>query len=155
MIAADVGYGQLDWTLREDDRVTVLERTNIRALAPTDLPWLPDGVVADLSFISLVTVLPALCNLVTDTGEMVLLVKPQFEVGRAEVGKGGVVRDPELWRRALVKVITAAESLGWHGAGATYSSPPGPSGNREFFVHLRKDGGLDQSTIDRAIEEAP
>lgn len=155
VIAADVGYGQLDWTLREDERVTVLERTNIRALTPGDLPWVPEGIVADLSFISLVTVLPALAALVTDTGEMVLLVKPQFEVGRAEVGKGGVVRDPDLWRGALVKVIDAAESLGWGGAGVTYSSPPGPSGNREFFVHLRKDGGLDTSTIDRAIEEAP
>ena len=155
VVAVDVGYGQLDWTLREDERVTVLERTNIRALTPDDLPWLPDGIVADLSFISLVTVLPALSALVKDTGEMVLLIKPQFEVGRAEVGKGGVVRDPDLWRAALVKVIDAAEAFGWPAAGVTYSSPPGPSGNREFFVHLRKDGGLDQSTIDRAIEEAP
>lgn len=155
VLAADVGYGQLDWMLREDERVTVLERTNVRALTPTDLPFTLDGIVADLSFISLVTVLPALAALVKDDGAMVLLVKPQFEVGRPDVGKGGVVRDPALWRSALIKVVDAAEALGWNLAGVTYSSPPGPSGNREFFAHLRKDGAEERSSIDRAIEEAP
>lgn len=155
VIALDVGYGQLDWSLRSDERVTVMERTNVRSLSRTDLPFTPEGVVADLSFISLVTVLPALAEIADDGGDMVLLVKPQFEVGRADVGKGGVVRDPVLWRAAILKVIDSAAALGWGLAGVTYSSPPGPSGNREFFVHLRKDGGQEATSVDLAIEEAP
>jgi 23S rRNA (cytidine1920-2'-O)/16S rRNA (cytidine1409-2'-O)-methyltransferase len=135
--AVDVGYGQLDWGLRNDDRVEVLERVNVRTLVPDDLPWVPDGVVADLSFISLRLVLPALVEVAGDDASFVVLVKPQFEVGKEQVGSGGVVRDPELWAAALGAIAAAARGLGLGMRGATVAEPPGPAGNREFFLHLR------------------
>jgi 23S rRNA (cytidine1920-2'-O)/16S rRNA (cytidine1409-2'-O)-methyltransferase len=154
VIALDVGYGQLDWRLRGDPRVVVLERTNLRAIGPDSLPWLPDAVTADLSFISLTLVLPVLASLCASDGDLVLLVKPQFEVGREAVGKGGVVRDPGAWKLAIEGVVAAARVTGLGLVGCTLSDLTGPAGNREFFVHLRRgdDGGMDAITkaIDRA-----
>ena len=153
VIAVDVGYGQLDWGLRTDDRVVVIERTNVRHLAPDDLPWAPDGVVADLSFISLELALPSLVSVASSDADYVLLVKPQFEVGKESVGKGGVVRDPTLWRAALQRVVESARRLELRLAGATPSEPPGPAGNREFFVHMRRGARERDDAIRAAIEE--
>src|SRR5207248_3386765 len=105
VVAVDVGYGQLSWAVRSDPRVTVLERTNVRGLTSADLPFTPDLVVADLSFISLAAALPALAELARPGADFVLLVKPQFEAGRTDVGKGGVVRDPRVWLRVLQQVV--------------------------------------------------
>ena len=156
VLAIDVGYGQLDWRLRGDTRVVVLERTNIRSLDNRALPWKAEGVVADLAFISLSLVLADIAALADPAGDFVLLVKPQFELGRRSVGKGGVVRRPDEWRRAMQAVVTAGEGLGLHLAGAVASSIPGPAGNREFFVHLHRDGSADPDrAIERAVSEAP
>lgn len=153
VIALDVGYGQFDFGLRTDPRVVVMERTNVRNILPDDLLWTPEGVVADLSFISLTVVLPALEAVASDDADFVLLVKPQFEVGRREVGKGGVVRDPDLWRTSMETVVVAASRLGLGLAGACPSSLAGPSGNREFFVHLRRDATGSEDMIDSAVDE--
>jgi 23S rRNA (cytidine1920-2'-O)/16S rRNA (cytidine1409-2'-O)-methyltransferase len=153
VIAVDVGYGQLDWTLRTDDRVVVIERTNVRRLTPDDLPWAPDGIVADLSFISLELVLPSLVSVASQDADFVLLVKPQFEVGKESVGKGGVVRDPSLWRAALQRVVETGRRLELGLAGASPSEPPGPAGNREFFVHMRRGAIERDDAIRAAIEE--
>ena len=154
VVAADVGYGQLDWSLRNDPRVVVLERTNVRHLTPEMLPWPPDGVVADLSFISLTLVLPALARVASAGADFVLLVKPQFEAGRGAVDRGGVVRDRDTWVQALRKVAGAGQSLGLGVAGAVASHLPGPAGNREFFLHLRRDHGGDDPALLRAVTEA-
>ena len=151
--AVDVGYGQLHWKLRNDPRVHVIERTNARELRAGDLPFVPEGVTADLSFISLTVVLPALVDVADRGADYVLLVKPQFEVGKAAVGKGGVVRDPELWRSALQRVAEASQALGLGVAGAAASKLRGPAGNREFFLHLRADVTSDRGAIDRAVAE--
>ena len=153
VIAVDVGYGQLDWRLRNDERVTVLERTNVRTLAPGDLPHRPEAVVADLSFISLTLVLPALVELVVPQGDLVLMVKPQFEVGKEAIGKGGVVSDPALWLGAVLRVVDAAEARGLGLVDATPSDLPGPAGNREFFVHLNRGGPHNRDTAARAVAE--
>jgi 23S rRNA (cytidine1920-2'-O)/16S rRNA (cytidine1409-2'-O)-methyltransferase len=151
--ALDVGYGQLDFALRNDPRVVVLERTNIRKVAAADLPWQPSGVVADLSFISLTLVLPALVNLAMVDADFVLLVKPQFEVGKSDVGKGGVVRDPDSWRAAISSVVVVARDLGLGLADACASPLKGPAGNREFFVHLKRGSAGSLGSIDAAIDE--
>ena len=151
--AVDVGYGQLDWSLRNDPRVHVVERTNVRELERGDLPWEPEGVVGDLSFISLTVVLPALVRVTTDGADLVLLVKPQFEVGKGSVGKGGVVRDPDLWRSSIERVVTGAESLGLGLVDVVPSALPGPAGNREFFVHLRAGGASHPAAVERAVSE--
>jgi 23S rRNA (cytidine1920-2'-O)/16S rRNA (cytidine1409-2'-O)-methyltransferase len=137
VIALDVGYGQLHARLRGDARVIVLERTNARAV--TELPFPPDLIVCDVSFISVRTALPPLLRLAQPGWEGVVLVKPQFEAGRADVGKGGVVRDPEVRRRVVREVAEAA--LGWQGrtVAAVDSGVPGPKGNREVFLHLVHD----------------
>jgi 23S rRNA (cytidine1920-2'-O)/16S rRNA (cytidine1409-2'-O)-methyltransferase len=137
VIALDVGYGQLHPRLRGDARVIVLERTNARAV--TELPFPPDLIVCDVSFISVRTALPQLLRLAQPGWEGVVLVKPQFEAGRADVGKGGVVRDPEVRRRVVREVAEAA--LGWQGrtVAAVDSGVPGPKGNREVFLHLVHD----------------
>jgi 23S rRNA (cytidine1920-2'-O)/16S rRNA (cytidine1409-2'-O)-methyltransferase len=153
VIAVDVGYGLLHWRIRNDDRVIVLERINVRNLSRADVPWHPDGAVADLSFISLTLVLPALRAVVVEDGDFVLMVKPQFEVGRSAVGSGGVVRDPELWRSAVERVVNAAADQGLGLRGAAPSPLPGPAGNREFFVHLREDGRADPALLDEVVEE--
>ena len=153
VVAVDVGYGQLDWSLRNDERVVVMERANVRSLAAEDLPWEPDGAVADLSFIPLSLVLPNLATLVPGPGPFVLLVKPQFEVGRELVGKGGVVRDPASWRLALEKVNAEAAKLGLGLVAVVPSALPGPAGNREFFVQLERGAASDVAQIATAVEE--
>lgn len=133
--AVDVGYGQLDWRLRQDPRVVVLERTNVRLLEPGALGERPDLAVVDVSFISLRLVLPRVCRLLADRFEVVALVKPQFEVGKGKVGKGGVVRSEEEHRRVVGEVADAAAALGLRSAPAFPSPLLGPRGNREFFLH--------------------
>ncbi len=136
VVAVDVAYGQLDWALRNDPRVTVVERCNARALAPSQLPYEPDLAVIDVSFISVTKVLAAVLGCLADRFDCLALVKPQFEVGRREVGKGGVVRDATLRRAALVDVAQAAGRLGASIRGFASSGLPGPKGNRESFVWL-------------------
>jgi 23S rRNA (cytidine1920-2'-O)/16S rRNA (cytidine1409-2'-O)-methyltransferase len=140
VIAVDVAYGELDWGLRNDERVTVLERTNVRALQPADLPYAPDLLVADLSFISLRKVLPALLGCMAPAFDALVMVKPQFEVGRDRVGGGGVVREPADRRWALVAVAAAARELGASVLGFASSGLPGPKGNRETFAWLAEGG---------------
>jgi 23S rRNA (cytidine1920-2'-O)/16S rRNA (cytidine1409-2'-O)-methyltransferase len=138
VVAVDVGYGQLAWRLQQDDRVVVHDRTNVRDLS-LDLIGEPvDLVVGDLSFISLVLVLNALLAVTAGDGDLALMVKPQFEVGKYRVGKGGVVRDPALRAEAVVAVAAAAAERGWGARGVTTSPLPGPSGNVEFFLWLRR-----------------
>jgi 23S rRNA (cytidine1920-2'-O)/16S rRNA (cytidine1409-2'-O)-methyltransferase len=137
VIAIDVGYGQLAWSLRGDRRVTLIERCNIRHLESARLPATPDLAVVDVSFISLTLVLPKLVELLADGSLIVALVKPQFEVGRGQVGRGGVVRDPALHVAAVARVRACAETLGLLVAGECPSSILGPKGNREFFLALR------------------
>ncbi len=152
VIAIDVGYGQLHPRMRTDPRVTVLERTNSRSL--TALPFAPGLVVCDVSFISVTKALPPVLALATQGWEAVVLVKPQFEAGRAEVGRG-VVRDPEVQRKVLERVVEAART--WDGAtvGVVDSGLPGPKGNREFFVHLlHRASQPTLDDIDRWIAEA-
>ncbi|MGH3111219.1 MAG: TlyA family RNA methyltransferase [Gaiellaceae bacterium] len=152
VVAIDVGHGQLHPKIRSDPRVVVLERTNARAL--TDLPFAPDLVVCDVSFISATKVLPPVLALATRGWEAVVLVKPQFEAGRANVPKG-VVRDPEVQRKAIETVIEAARGWGGHAVGVVDSGLPGPKGNREFFVHLlERAPPADPDDIDRWIAEA-
>ena len=138
VVAVDVGYGQLAWPLRTDGRVVVRERTNVRALTPEVIGGPVDVTVADLSFISLRLVLPALAACTAVNGDLVLMVKPQFEVGRDRVGAGGVVRDAELRAGAVLDVAAAAVDLGLGVAGLIASPLPGPSGNVEFFVWFRR-----------------
>jgi 23S rRNA (cytidine1920-2'-O)/16S rRNA (cytidine1409-2'-O)-methyltransferase len=140
-IALDVGYGTLAWGLRNDRRVTVLERTNARSLQPAMLPFAPDLAVIDVSFISLEKVLGPVLACLAAGWDALALVKPQFEVGRGEVGKGGVVRDPAARRAALVAVGLAAVSLGAGVIGYASSGLPGPKGNRETFIWLTDPAG--------------
>jgi 23S rRNA (cytidine1920-2'-O)/16S rRNA (cytidine1409-2'-O)-methyltransferase len=141
VIALDVAYGELHWTLRNDERVTVLERRNARSLLAGDLPWSPDLVVADVSFISLAKVLPAVLAVAAPRFDCLALVKPQFEVGRERVGKGGVVREAAVRREALVAVAShARDELGVAVLGFASSGLPGPAGNRESFVWLAEAG---------------
>ena len=137
VVAVDVGYGQLAWSLRSDDRVMVLERTNVRTLTPDQIGGEVDLTVADLSFISLRLVLPALAECTGD-GDLILMVKPQFEAGKERVGSGGVVRDPSVRADAVIDVCTAAAQVGLGVDGVTASPLPGPSGNVEFFVWFRQ-----------------
>lgn len=138
VIAVDVGYGQLAWKLRQDVRVLSLEKTNIRYLKAEDLPEIPGLAVIDASFISLEKVLPNTLDLIKPFGEVVALIKPQFEVGRGEVGKGGVVRDPEKHAEVIKSVCLMAEGLRVEVLGVTESPITGPKGNREFLLFLRK-----------------
>src|SRR6476619_3496077 len=146
VIAVDVGYGQLAWSLRMDPRVRVMERTNVRDLAPTMLPYIPAVVVADLSFISLRLALPALARVAAPGATFVVLVKPQFEAGRAQVGRGGVIRDPDVWRSALADVMTSARALALEPLHLMASPLPGPAGNVEFPLHLVS--GFPPATVD-------
>jgi 23S rRNA (cytidine1920-2'-O)/16S rRNA (cytidine1409-2'-O)-methyltransferase len=154
VVAVDVGYGQLAWSLRTDDRVRVLERTNVRTLTPQALGGQVDLTVADLSFISLRLVLPALAACTTDAGDLALMVKPQFEVGRDRVGDGGVVRDPDLRADAVLAVAAAAADLGLGVAGVAASPLPGPSGNVEFFLWLRRGAPAADPDAVRAVVSA-
>lgn len=135
--AVDVGYGQLAWSLRQDPRVINLERTNIRHLRPEQLAEAPSLAVIDASFISLDKVLPATLSLLSDGAEVVALIKPQFEVGRGQVGKGGVVRDPEQHAAVVTRIEQLAADLGCEVLGVDESPILGPKGNREFLIHLR------------------
>jgi 23S rRNA (cytidine1920-2'-O)/16S rRNA (cytidine1409-2'-O)-methyltransferase len=154
VVAADVGYGQLAWSLRTDPRVTVLDRVNVRTL--DQVTPVPGLVVADLSFISLTLVLPALVACAAPDADFVLLVKPQFEVGKGRVGAGGVVRDSADRAGAVRTVAGAAGQLGLGVLGVTASPLPGPAGNVEYFLWLRRGAPpLDDSQLERAIEEGP
>ena len=150
----DVGYGLLDWRLRTDERVTVLDRTNVRLMQPGDLPYAPEVIVADLSFISLRLVLPALSACAADGADLVPMVKPQFEVGREAVGAGGVVRDAGQRTEAVRRIADAAHELGWGTRGVAASPLPGPSGNVEFFLWLRRDAGAPDPERIRQVVEA-
>jgi 23S rRNA (cytidine1920-2'-O)/16S rRNA (cytidine1409-2'-O)-methyltransferase len=138
--AVDVGYGQLDWGLRKDSRVTVLERTNFRTITPGSLPGGMDLAVVDVSFISLKLILPKVREFLGEEGQAVILVKPQFEAGKDKVGKGGIVRDPEVRANALREVLRSAENEGFTVAGTMESPVRGASGNIEFLAHLRLAG---------------
>lgn len=139
--AVDVGYGQLAWKLRQDERVVVMERTNIRELTAERLPERPSFFVVDCSFISLRLVLPPLVALLAEEASGVVLIKPQFEAGREQVGKGGVVRDAEVHARVIEEVTEEAERLGLESLGVTASPLLGPAGNREFLAYLRRVAG--------------
>lgn len=154
--AVDVGYGQLAWRLQQDPRVSVLDRQNVRELVPGRLPFVPDLVVGDLSFISLRLVLPALVAVAAPDADLVLMVKPQFEVGRERLGSGGVVRDPVSRADAVRGVAAAAAEAGLGVCGVVASPLPGPSGNVEYFLWLRRGAGqLDEQALARAIVEGP
>jgi 23S rRNA (cytidine1920-2'-O)/16S rRNA (cytidine1409-2'-O)-methyltransferase len=154
--AVDVGYGQLAWALRNDPRVTVLDRVNVRELRREQVAPAPDLVVADLSFISLAIPLPALVRCAAPDADFVLLVKPQFEVGKGRVGPGGVVGDPKIRAEAVAGVATAAAALGLGVAGVTASPLPGPAGNVEYFLWLRRGAPpLDGGELNRAIADGP
>ena len=149
--AVDVGYGQLAWKLRQDPRVVVMERTNIRYLE--SLPEPVDIATIDVSFISLRLVLPAVVRLLKPQADVVALVKPQFEAGREQVGKGGVVRDPNVHRQVLVGILDFARSLGLHPYGLVPSPLRGPAGNVEFFAHLAWGKGERPFDVEAAVEE--
>ncbi|MCW2700907.1 MAG: putative rRNA methylase [Blastococcus sp.] len=156
VVAVDVGYGELAWSLRTDERVRVVERTNVRTLTAEAIDGPVDLVVADLSFISLRLVLPALILCAREDADLLLMVKPQFEVGRERLGAGGVVRDPEHRVQAVLAVAQSAADLGWGTAGVVASPLPGPAGNVEFFVWLRRDAGPPQEDdVRRAVQEGP
>jgi 23S rRNA (cytidine1920-2'-O)/16S rRNA (cytidine1409-2'-O)-methyltransferase len=156
VVAVDVGYGQLAWELRQNERVTVLDRTNIRHLTGEMVGEPIDLVVADLSFISLTLVLPALAAVSRSDADFVVMVKPQFEVGREKLGAGGVVRDPQLRRAAVLDVAQSAYDVGLGTLGVTASSLPGPAGNVEYFLWLRRGAPeIEVSAIDEAIAKGP
>ena len=153
VVAVDVGYGQLAWSLRNDPRVRVVDRTNVRSLTPEQIGGRVGLTVVDVSFISLGVVLPALAACTIDDGDLLPMVKPQFEVGRDSLGSGGVVRDPALRAVAVVAVAQRAAELGWGTAGIARSPLPGPSGNVEFFLWLRRDALRADRRVDRAAIE--
>ena len=156
VIAVDVGYGQLAWSIRQDPRVTVLDRTNVRELTPDRLPGAPDLVVGDLSFISLGLVLPAIAAVVTAEADVVLMVKPQFEVGKERLGKGGVVREPALRLAAIGQVAEHAARAGLGVRGVCASPLPGPSGNVEYFLWLRHDApAYDAEVAASVVNDGP
>jgi 23S rRNA (cytidine1920-2'-O)/16S rRNA (cytidine1409-2'-O)-methyltransferase len=156
VIAVDVGYGQLAWRLRQDARVTVHDRTNVRELAPARVGEPVDVVVGDLSFISLTLVLDPLIAVTADDGDLVLMVKPQFEVGRDRVGKGGVVRDLSLRAEAVELVAARGAGRGWGARGVCASPLPGPSGNVEFFLWLRRGpAAVDRDLIEATVSAGP
>ena len=156
VVAVDVGYGQLAWELRQDPRVKILDRTNIRHLTGDMVGEEIDLVVADLSFISLSLVLPALAAVSKPSADYVLMVKPQFEVGREKLGAGGVVRDPALRRSAVLDVAESAYDVGLGTMGIAASPLPGPAGNVEYFLWLRRGApAINAADVDRAIEMGP
>jgi 23S rRNA (cytidine1920-2'-O)/16S rRNA (cytidine1409-2'-O)-methyltransferase len=156
VVAVDVGYGQLAWPIRTNDRVVIFERTNVRTLTPELIGGPAELTVADLSFISLRLVLPALAACTAPEGDLALMVKPQFEVGRERVGAGGVVRDWRLRAEAVLDVAATAAGLGLGVAGVTASPLPGPSGNVEFFVWFRRDApAADRTQVERVVAAGP
>ncbi len=156
VVCVDVGYGQLAWSLRSDERVLVLDRTNVRDLDPAAVGDPVDLVVADLSFIPLGLVLPALVGAARDDADVVVMVKPQFEVGKATLGPGGVVRDPEHRAAAVRGVAATAYDLGLGVAGVVASPLPGPAGNVEYFLWLRRGApALEDADLATALAEGP
>ena len=164
VVAVDVGYGQLAWSLRSDPRVTALDRTNIRTLDPAAVAPAPGLVVGDLSFISLTLVLEPLLRAADADADLLLMVKPQFEVGRDRIGHGGVVRDPGLHVEAVLTVAECAHSLGMGVDAVTASPLPGPAGNVEYFLnmHASRAGGPEdlrgaqlRAQVERAVAEGP
>ena len=156
VIAVDVGYGQLAWELRNDPRVTILDRTNIRHLTIEQVGEAVDLVVADLSFISLTLVLPALAAVSRTNADYLVMVKPQFEVGREKLGAGGVVRDSALRKSAVLEVADCAYDMGLGCNGVVASSLPGPSGNVEYFLWLKRSAQeLSEDLLDSAISKGP
>ena len=157
VVAVDVGYGQLVWELQNDPRVVVVDRTNVRELTLEQIGGEPvELVVGDLSFISLTLVLPALVRCAVTEADFALMVKPQFEVGRERLGSGGVVRDPELHAESVRTVAAAAAELGLGVLGVTASPLPGPSGNVEYFLWLRRGApALRDEELQRAVAEGP
>jgi 23S rRNA (cytidine1920-2'-O)/16S rRNA (cytidine1409-2'-O)-methyltransferase len=155
-VAVDVGRGQLAWSLRTDPRVTVLERKNVRHLTPDDIGGRADLCTADLSFISLTVCAPALARCVTAAADLVLLVKPQFEAGRGDVGKGGVVRDAAVHRSVLRRVRDGLAAAGIDAVSAMPSPLRGADGNAEFFFHARTDSRpiVDDDALDAAVDRA-
>jgi 23S rRNA (cytidine1920-2'-O)/16S rRNA (cytidine1409-2'-O)-methyltransferase len=159
VVALDVGYGQLAWSLRTDQRVRVLDRTNVRSVTPQAIGGAVDLTVADLSFISLRQVLPSLLACTAPDGDLLPMVKPQFEVGRERLGAGGVVRDPLLRAQAMLDVLAVATDLGLYLVDAIASPLPGPSGNVEYFLWLRR-GPADplrpaEELVDAAVRSGP
>ncbi|PKM78623.1 MAG: TlyA family rRNA (cytidine-2'-O)-methyltransferase [Firmicutes bacterium HGW-Firmicutes-15] len=138
IFAVDVGYGQLDWSLRNDPRVVVFERTNIRYFTPENLGELVDIITMDVSFISTTIIFPVLTHLLKEDGKVISLIKPQFEAGREKVGKKGVVKDPAVHREVLLRCIAAAGQSGLNCVGISYSPIKGPEGNIEYFIYLVK-----------------
>ncbi|MFD9795309.1 TlyA family RNA methyltransferase [Streptomyces sp. NPDC059070] len=157
VVAVDVGYGQLAWSLQSDERVTVKDRTNVRELTLEAIDGEPVGlVVGDLSFIALGLVLPALVRCCAPDADLVLMVKPQFEIGKERLGSGGVVRSPELRAETVRAVAGQAAALGLGVLGVTASPLPGPSGNVEYFLWLRAGApALDPADVERAVAEGP
>jgi len=156
VVAVDVGYGQLAWRLQQDERVAVHDRTNIRELTPELIGGPVDLVVGDLSFISLLLVLDALLGVVEPDADLALMVKPQFEIGKERLGKGGVVRDPELRAETVQSVAAAAAARGWGARMVARSPLPGPSGNVEFFLWLRRGPAeLSEEDIHSAVVADP
>ena len=154
VVAVDVAYGELDWKIRNDERVTVLERGNARNLKPGDLPYAPDLITVDVSFIGLVKVLPAIVGCAAPESDLLALVKPQFEVGRDRVGKGGVVRDAKDRLDALVSVGETAQELGLSVHGYCPSGLPGPAGNLESFIWCTESARDGVDDIRSAAREA-
>ena len=154
--AIDVGYGQLDWKLRQDARVTVMERTNARHLTPEMVPLGPTLTVMDVSFISIRLILPVAASIMGEKGRFLTLVKPQFEAGRGQVGKNGVVREARVHRQVLMSVREYAAEIGWHVAGFTWSPIKGPKGNIEFLADIRPGEGAMPTDEDIAslVQEA-
>ena len=156
VVAVDVGYGQLAWELRQDPRVVIHDRTNIRHLTGEIIGEPIDLVVADLSFISLTLVLPALAAVSKPEADFVVMVKPQFEVGREKLGAGGVVRDPALRKAAVIEVADSAYDVGLGTLGIAASPLPGPAGNVEYFLWLRRGAAeIDHEALDQAIAIGP
>ena len=156
VIAVDVGYGQLAWELRQDPRVVIHDRTNIRTINPELLGERVEIVVADLSFISLTLVMPALVSVTKPEADFLIMVKPQFEVGRENLGAGGVVRDPLLRKGAVLEVANSAYDMGLGTLGVVASPLPGPSGNVEYFLWLRRGAPvLSDQDLERAISKGP
>ena len=156
VIAVDVGYGQLAWELRQDSRVVIHDRTNIRTITPDLIGEKVELIVADLSFISLTLVIPALLSVAKPDADFLIMVKPQFEVGREKLGAGGVVRDAALRREAVRAVATAAEELGLGTLGVVASPLPGPSGNVEYFLWLKAGAPvISDGKLDEAISKGP
>lgn len=153
VIAIDVGYGQLDWKLRNDHRVICKERTNIRYVKPENIGFIADFATIDVSFISLKKVIPVVINLIKDEGEIVCLVKPQFEAGREKVGKGGVIRSPKTHAEVLLDIMIFTLDSGLKIKGLTYSPIKGPEGNIEYLLYLAKQFNLEHNDSNKAYSQ--